>query len=372
MHDDGHVVVAPTDSVGVYEVRARQKVGVLRYGSLELRIVPKVSVSRLLYLATFRDDAWWPQLETMLDEADDPFSAIAHALAFHGDKALRPTPLQGYVTHERAEMRVRGRLLFDRQLASRAGVLLPAELRFDEYELGIIENRVLKAALLVVTRFVTDAELGARLRHLLARLDGVPPWTVGQPVPAITFGRANERYRSAIALARLVLERRSLDYPLQTSMGTAFLFNMDSVFESYLEAALRVEVEHRGGRVEGQHKVALDFGETIQMKPDITWWQGNQCVAVLDAKYKHTTSESYPNADAYQMLAYCTRLGLDRGFLVYADLDGTDTGTSVIRNAGVEIVVTAVDIGGSITELQASIVELADLVVAANTTAGVM
>jgi len=363
MNQDGHVSVAPTRVVGEYEVRARHKVGVLRYENLELRIVPKVPITRLLYLATFHnnDDAW-RQLETLLDDAQDPYSAISHALTFHAERALRPTPLQGYVTHERAEMLVRGRLLFDRQVASRAGVLLPAELRFDEYELGIAENRVLKAALRAVARYAEEPNLAARLRHLIAQLDGVDPWVFGQPIPEFTFGRINERYRSAIALSRLVLERRSLDYQAERRPGTAFLFNMNTVFESYLESALRSALKPRGGQVEGQYKTALDVSERIVMRPDITWWSGGECKAVLDAKYKRTKNDDYPNADAYQMLAYCTRLGLPRGYLVYADLDGAEPRNDVIRNAGIEIVVTSIDISGTVAELEASVGRLAALV----------
>ena len=182
--DSKHVTVTPTDDNGRYLIKARHKVGVAYYPGLELRIVPKVSVGRLLYMASFVNNAdeAWDDVEALLDGVDDPLSAIAHALVFHAENALRPTPLQGYVTHEEAEMRVRGRLLFDRQIASRAGVLLPAELRYDEYELGIAENRVLKAALLLVSRFVREPSLNRRLRHLLAQLDGVEPWCAGHTV----------------------------------------------------------------------------------------------------------------------------------------------------------------------------------------------
>lgn len=360
MHAEGHVRVSPSPIAGHHDVTTRQKVGVLRYGSLELRIVPKVPVSRLLYLSTFlKDDESWHQIETMLDDVDDSFSAIAHALAFYSERALRPTPLQGYVTHEQAEMQVRGRLLFDRQLSSRAGIPLPAELRYDEYELGIAENRVLKAALLVVARFVRNPLVAARLRHQLAQLDGVEPWMIGQPVPEFSFGRMNERYRGALALAKVVLEGRSLEYSRARKAGTAFLFNMNTVFEAYLESSLRLALGKHGGRVEGQHKTWLDIDDSVLMRPDVTWWRNGRCAAVIDAKYKRAKSENYPNADAYQMFAYCTRLGLRRGYLVYADLDGKDAGRSVIRNSGIEIVVTSLDIGGTIPELTASVEDLA-------------
>ncbi len=49
---------------------------------------------------------------------------------------------------------------------------------------------------------------------------------------------------------------------------------------------------------------------------------------------------------------------------MYADLDGQSNGSTIIRNAGIEIVVTALDISGSIQDLRSSLTALADLVTA--------
>lgn len=362
IHADGHASIAPTIEHGTYELRARQKVGVLRYGNLELRITPKVPVSRLLYLSSYNDAPDdWKQLETLLDDVADPLSAIAEALVHFAERALRPTPLQGYVVHEEAERRLRGRILFDRQLSSRAGLVMPVELRFDEYELGIIENRVLKAALIIVEQAIARDQpaLRRRLRHLRFQLDGVETWTRGLPVPEIPFSRMNERYRPALVLSRLVLGSHSLEFPNQKHRGTGFLFDMNRVFESFLEAALRKELERVGGQVRGQERVYLDDACTVLMKPDITWWRGGRCSAVIDAKYKRSTSQDYPNADAYQMLAYCTRLGLRRGWLVYADFGEEASGTTIVSGPGTEIIVRAVDIGGTIEEIEAGVAKLA-------------
>ena len=363
MHADGHVVVSPSITHGLYEVKAKHKVGVLRYGKLELRIIPKVPVARLLYLASFHvDEKAWRQVETLLGDVDDPLSAIAHALVFHSRGALKPTPLQGYVTHEESSRRIRGRIMFESQLSKRAGVQLPVDLRFDEYELGIIENRVIVAALQTVAHFVVDRSIQRQLRRLYLQLADVEPWSAGQRIPQIVIGRMNARYAPALALARLVLDRRSLEYSAQRSTGTAFLLNMNVVFESYLEAALRNALERIGGRVKGQYRLSLDYDNNISIRPDITWWREGKCVAVIDAKYKRTTNNEFPNADTYQMLAYCTRLSLKRGILVYADLDGTETGGTVLRNADIEILVTSIDISGSIERLDASVQRLVDMV----------
>ena len=53
-----------------------------------------------------------------------------------------------------------------------------------------------------------------------------------------------------------------------------------------------------------------------------------------------------------------------RGLLVYADLDGQSNGSTIIRNAGIEIVVTALDISGSVEDLRSSVTALAELVTA--------
>ena len=190
MHADGHVSVAPSIKPGFYTVKAKHKVGVLRYGDVELRIVPKVEVSRLLYLASYSvDSGSWQELDTLLGATDDPLSAVAHALTYHGEAALRPTPLQGYVTHESAERRLRGRILFDQQLSRHAGIQLPVELRYDEYEVNIVENRVLKTAVGIVERHLPDPALARRLAHLRFRLDGVAPWPAGMSVPTFNFTR---------------------------------------------------------------------------------------------------------------------------------------------------------------------------------------
>lgn len=362
IHADGHASIAPTHENSTYMLKAKHKVGVLRYGTLELRITPKVPVSRLLYLASYNDaPADWKQLDTLLDDIADPLSAIAEALAHFAERALRPTPLQGYVVHEEAERRLRGRVLFDRQLSARAGLTMPIELRFDEYELGIIENRVLKAALMVVEQAVADHHpaLRRRLTHLRFQLDGVEPWTRGLQVPEISFSRMNERYRPALLLSRLVLGSHSLEFPNQKHRGTGFLFDMNRIFESFLEAALRKELERVGGKVRGQDRVYLDEADTVLMKPDITWWRHGRHCAVIDAKYKRTTSQDYPSADAYQMLAYCTRLGLRRGWLVYADSGAGANGTTIVRGPGTEIMVRALNIAGTIEQIEGGAAELA-------------
>ena len=372
IHADGHLRVAPLGP-GRFLLRARGKVGVVRYGDLEVRIVPKVPIGRLLHLAAHgRLDAAWRDLDTRLGGIDDPRSALAHVLVWHVERAFRPTPIQGYRTEESAEYHLRGRVLFERQIARRAGVLMPVELRHDEFDTDIIENRVLLAALRRVDPAVGDPALAHALDRLRHALDGVRPWPAGCPVPEIPWTRLNLRYRPAIRLARLLLDHGSVELEGHAIDGRGFLLDMPSVFESFLTVALADALERFGGEVRAQYRTALDEDDEVVMRPDITWWRDGCCRAVVDAKYKRVSGSSEPNADVYQMLAYCTRLGLDEGWLVYADLDGGSPTSRRIRKAGVTVYVVAIDLGGSIERLQDSVALLAGRLVTGCTPSGRM
>lgn len=56
----------------------------------------------------------------------------------------------------------------------------------------------------------------------------------------------------------------------------------------------------------------------MPVRPDFVWTDGGVPRIVVDAKYKAEKPSGFPQADLYQMLAYCTVLGLPVGHLVYA------------------------------------------------------
>jgi len=81
----------------------------------------------------------------------------------------------------------------------------------------------------------------------------------------------------------------------------------------------------------------------VRLRPDIVWKIRGSAVAVIDAKYKAEKPAGYPNADLYQLLAYCTVLGLPSGHLVYAK-GNEEPVRHVVRRSGIEIFCHAVDL----------------------------
>ena len=83
---------------------------------------------------------------------------------------------------------------------------------------------------------------------------------------------------------------------------------------------------------------------------------------MIDAKYKAEKPAGFPDADLYQMLAYCTVLGLPEGHLVYAK-GNEDAHAHVVRRAGVRIVTHALDLDVEPVKLLATVAELVEILV---------
>lgn len=107
----------------------------------------------------------------------------------------------------------------------------------------------------------------------------------------------------------------------------------------------------------------LDHERALRLKPDITWWRGGRLAAVIDAKYKQLVDARFPNADAYQMLAYCAGLGQRLGFLVHARDADQRSRTHRVRDGRTTLEVRAMDLEATPDEVVRQVDDLAREVV---------
>ena len=108
--------------------------------------------------------------------------------------------------------------------------------------------------------------------------------------------------------------------------------------------------------------LTLDQAKSIDLYPDLLWQLGNRPIFVGDAKYKRITSTDFPNADIYQMLAYCTAANLPSGLLIYAAEDHARGGHDVkhcITNANKTIELAAIDLSGQPEDILKQVKDLA-------------
>jgi 5-methylcytosine-specific restriction enzyme subunit McrC len=311
-----------------WRLTPRGLVGSARVDDLQVDVRPKqrVGLGRVLFLLGYARD---PCFEPGLVEAaadDDLWPALAESLLRLARTALAQGVLQGYRTMDEALRTVRGRIRIGDQLARRPGQLLPIEVTYDEFTVDIVENQLLRTALrrmLAVPRLSDRAR--SALGHLDGRLAGVAVLTPGTPLPHWHESRVNARYAPALRLAELVLANLSAETgPGQLAMAS-FAVDMAVVFEQFVETALREALAGYPGRTAGQYRTRLDRPDGpgavgIPMLVDVVHLVHDRPCLVFDAKYKAAGSTgAYPNADHYQMLAYCTALDVPTAWLVYAD-----------------------------------------------------
>ncbi|WP_283137536.1 McrC family protein [Rhizohabitans arisaemae] len=365
------VRVTPGPRSGLWRVRDNGYIGAATIGGMSVRIKPKTPIDRVLFLFGYsQSQRGWRQEEIDVGEQPDVVPALAHAFARSAERTLRQGVLQSYHTVEDSLQFVRGRIREADQVRRRYGLLLPVEVRYDEFAVDIAENQLLLAAtgrllrlpgLTVVTRRM--------LRHVLSRLTGVSALMPGRPLPRWRATRLNARYHTALRLAELVLSGSSCELnDGRTLRVDGLLIEMWRTFEDFVTVALSEAFHPYGGRSALQdRKHHLDHGKKVPLRPDliryVTAPNGTEHpAAVVDVKYKISTAPAGHSDDLYQALAYCTVLGLPLGHLVYAKGESKPY-HHMIHRAGIGIVQHALDLMLPPAELLDSVNRLAGSII---------
>ena len=348
----GVVKVAMTERSGWWEVTPGTSIGVVNVGGQQVVIEPKIDINRLVFLMGYaRNPDFWRDEQVRVDADADLPEALADAFVRLARRALEQGLLKGYVTVEETLPVLRGRVREADQLRRRWGRSIPLEVRYDEFTVDIAENQVLLAAAEQLLRIpLVGQRHRAGLQRLRLQLADVTSPARGGVRPSWTPSRLNARYLPALEVAELVLAGRSFEQRAGDLMVTGYLFNMASIFESFLTVALREAFRPFGGRSSLQYRTHLDEAETVPIRPDFVWSDGGIPRVVVDAKYKAEKPSGFPQADLYQLLAYCTVLDLPRGHLVYAKGE-EESRDHVVQNAGVRIVAHTLDLDAEPTSV---------------------
>ncbi|MGW8682982.1 McrC family protein [Streptomyces sp. NPDC055817] len=337
---------------GHWSLRAGSKVGAVVVtapggGKITVRIASKVPIARLFFLIGYSLDPKrsWRDGEVEVAEHRGLLPALAHSVERQVDRAMRQGLLQGYRPTEESSLVVRGRIRETEQIRRRFGATLPIEVAYDEFTTDIAENRILRTAVERLLRLPgVPRDVRRRLLHQRARLADVTAIVRGQLTPDWQPTRLNSRYHHALRLARLVLDGSSAEHAPGGVRIDGFLFDMNKLFEDFVTVALRDAFRDTGHTARLQDPHHLDQAAAIRMKPDFVLYGTDETpCAVVDAKYKAERRGGYPDADLYQMLAYCTALGLREGHLVYAK-GNTAHASHQVRHASIVIHQHALDL----------------------------
>ena len=338
----------------MYRITPGSTVGAVEIGDLSVLIQPKVGIAKLLALACYAMGMFELQHERQFDFKEDPEllpDTLALALAAAARRAFSRGLLHGYLTEEEALQTVRGRIRFDDQLRRRFGLPIPIEVTYDEFTDDIVENRLVKAAVVRLGEMRLRSSNARRdLGWIMAMLENVSHSDFApKGVPEVSFNRLNEHYRVVVGLSRLILQHSAFESRRGDVRATGFLMDMNNVFQEFVTVALREELRLSPHSFGEKEIVSLDKAGKVHLRPDLTWRESGNCLFVGDAKYK-VADGGARNADLYQLLAYATALNLPGGMLIYAEGE-SERMTYEVRHICKQLEIATLDLSGSLDEV---------------------
>ena len=315
--------------LGHRSIRLAHHVGYLRVGSVTLEIYPKLGAHR-------PDEDWRSLLFHMLrvvagvrltahdhaplsSRAGDLYELLVGRFLDEVHVLLREGLARSYREVEENSSTFRGRLLVGAHARANAAHQERVFVAYEVQDADHLPNRILWRALERVRRTTSSSDL-------LHRADAAAvdfPEVTDTPIRPSDWGRLHfdrrtERYREAIGLARMILLDERPDLRWGDQEVVALLFDMNALFEAYLEAAMR---GLPGVRVKSQKEQRFwqPPGERARMlKPDlIVQFAGQERPLVVDAKWKVPDRGRPADDDLRQVFAYLHGFEAERGVLVY-------------------------------------------------------
>lgn len=310
-------------------LRARGIVGVIATPDAQLEILPKIEGigekgvdnqtlrRRLVHMLAVAHDlridvgamtglAW--QRDTVLE-------ILIRLFCTRLAEAVRQGMPRQYIAQEDDLPALRGGLDVTRQFTRHAVSPQVLACRFDELSPDVALNQVMRAAVRKLSRLARAPDNQRALREMsfvYADISEVPPAALRWD--QIILDRTSTRWRDLLSLARLFLTDMHQDTRGGASDGHALLFEMNVLFEQYVERMLRRALAGTDLRVaaQGGHKNCLFEGDTgrFRTKPDLLVRCGGETVFVIDTKWKRITAriddpkQGVSQADVYQLMAY--------------------------------------------------------------------
>jgi 5-methylcytosine-specific restriction enzyme subunit McrC len=345
------------DGPSTWTLTSEGVVGAVRLAGIDLLLRPRLPTGRVLWLVAYALKSPFVETDSTLVRDESLLEAFADMYLRSLRVAMRRGLQMGYRTVEEPLMTVRGCIRLADQMRRHLGMVVPAEVLYDDYTSDTDANRVLKAALRRLERMpLRSAELRRRIAAATAAFVTVSDVRF-DPIrlPGFSFTRLNEHYRYPLALAALVLRSGSVELKAGTIVVPGLLFDMWRVFQDFLFEALRPHVPATL-TWQAQARLALDEASNLELRPDLSLWSAGRCVMVGDAKYKQT--DHGHEGDLYQLLAYCDAAGLSSGTLVYAQ--GPAAGiTHVVRHGGPHLDVVGIDLAAPLAEVDLALRRIA-------------
>ena len=350
INQTGFISVEPT--FGEESIfRADSKIGIVRVGDIQIRVMPKFPVNNLFYLLGLHEGIKFESDSVSISESRDITNLIFESFLRNVAESTSRGLLTGYRQVEETSKVLHGRVLLGEQLKKRFGNMYPVEVTFDEFTENIPENIELNMAISKAMKFGNLTTSQHRdFRHLSRKFADIDSH---RSDPTWTKNRHNVHYWNSLVLAELINGGKGFYEEFGGVAVSGFTVDMYRVFEKFLLRELKVRLEKHGGVVETKY-LHLDEENRQKAQIDIMWRKDQEIKFIADAKYKDPAS-NWESA-LYQVNTYATAFSLDSIHLIYAlpveedPLRLKGNGTLVYRH-GIDLSLDISDIRKEIDQL---------------------
>lgn len=318
------LTITPTATIGEYEVNPNQFVGVMRLPSgLTLDLIPKVPLFNVMWMIAEVErlegiDFDRLEQEVQVSTFEDILEPIVRAFAEKVEQLIERGLYRTYVEQEDNLTAIRGRIDFREDLNRNIVLRHRTYCRFTEFSWDVPENQAIRQVVRKLVGWGFSPRLTGMLMSLDRQLDDVTRTHFSaSDMDRFSYSRQSEHYRAVHQFCRLFLSGFSLSEGAGDSPFDGFLMDMNILFERFAAIKLNRHLPPIHWKLDLQVSSPLfdDFGLTI--RPDLLLKYRGTNTLVADTKYKKRTGDDSSSADYYQMVTYCTVLGLTDAILIY-------------------------------------------------------
>jgi 5-methylcytosine-specific restriction endonuclease McrBC regulatory subunit McrC len=334
------------DVIDGIQLRALGLIGYLPVtNKIALNLKPKFPMANLWHMLNIADETYERILPVLRSyeatEESAPHLLLARGFCHYLGKILTAGVARGYY-QEAYEGHFRPKVEFGKTMAryvSRANEVYTASNVFT-FSANSRPNGILKSACIKVLQIIPRNKFWENERKLLGEalyaLESVDP-------KQMTFAdldladrismRVREHYRGALNVYSVMMGFTNIgfSYSATGKEMPSFLFNLDSIFESFVRNTLRQGLREDGiSIVDGnihRHQGSL-FRDTkkFPIKPDIIFRRDKAVRAIGEVKYKPKIDDS----DRYQVISHAVALGSPIGIWISPALSNEEAGLEYV------------------------------------------
>jgi 5-methylcytosine-specific restriction enzyme subunit McrC len=249
-------------------------------------------------------------LSANLDDHVDVGTIIARAL-LRGHLSLERRPVRTYSNQKFQEFSFDGEVDWE-------SISPPSPDGFEVQKISLTKqnkiNNILRAALVSLVPQIGDSDTRMQALHISERLSKGPVSKFPDKLPA-----RYAAWRETYELSCFVLDGLGLDLKSGKYSGPGFVISTWQSWQQLCEIILMRALTDLSGHPQLAFHLGSRASGDIKVKPDLTLFQRNVPILLVDAKYKTRFGQkaAVSNADIYESLAFMHASGCNETILIY-------------------------------------------------------